>query len=210
MQLPRLFLLLTIVIFFPGSPDSLAAPEDAGASVYRNICAACHGDEGQGVPGTYPPSAGSTYLDGDPGAAIRIVLHGLEGPLTSGGETINAVMPPNAEILTDEEIAAVLNHARQRWGSSAAKPITASAVAAVRTKDPERVKMWTVAELEALAPTTTAKPPPPPTPASAGSPPPHSSPPTASRPVPWPIFGLLALPMGVFLIGVVLVSGTRE
>lgn len=210
MKLFQLVFLLGIVIVSPSRADA-AAEDDMGAAVYRNLCAACHGDDGLGVPGTYPPLAGSTYLNGDPSSSIRIVLHGLEGPVTVGGETFNSVMPPNAETLTDEEIAAVLNHARGRWGETGGTPITGRVVAEIRAEDPERVKMWTVAELSALA-----VPPPGPvvaagsSPGSTGNQPGITSVPASRSSAPLPLLLLLSLPLVVFLAGICLVGGNRE
>jgi len=33
-----------------------------GASVFEEVCAACHGDKGQGIPGLAPPLKGSEFV----------------------------------------------------------------------------------------------------------------------------------------------------
>jgi mono/diheme cytochrome c family protein len=198
------------------------ADEDTGATVFRNICAVCHGDEGLGQPGLYPPLAGSHFLKGDPGRSIRIVLHGLEGPVTVGGEVYNSVMPPNAEILTDEDIAAVLNHLRGRWGDGQGPVVTSDAVAAIRAETPDRATMWTISGLDALAAKPTAQPAPAPVAAVGppGSPAPAdagpakgaliSRPAPPAHPVPWLRMILLSLPMVIFLLGVCLLPERRR
>ena len=34
----------------------------AGADLYRIQCSACHGPEGKGIPGVFPPLAGADFL----------------------------------------------------------------------------------------------------------------------------------------------------
>ena len=185
------------------------AGEDAGVEVYRNICAACHGDEGLGQPGLYPPLVDSHFLKGDPSRSIRIVLHGIMGPVTVGGEVYDSVMPPNAELLADEDIAAVLNHVRGRWGDGKGPEVTTGAVAAIRAEDPERAGMWTIEELDALepVPTSRAAPATPAAPAKRAS---VSQPAAHGAPLPWLRLVLLSLPMVIFLIGVCLLPERRR
>lgn len=88
-----------------------------GARVFAANCQSCHGADGTGVPGTFPPLAGDAVVDGtDADAHIRIVLHGLSGKVI-GGTHYAAAMPPFASQLTDAEIAAVVDHERTSWGN---------------------------------------------------------------------------------------------
>jgi mono/diheme cytochrome c family protein len=94
----------------------------------------CHQATGQGIPGTYPALAGSEYAaNANPAVPIRIVLHGLQGPITVKGTTYNSLMPAYGlgVVMTDEEVAAVLTYVRSSWGNSASA-ITAAEVAAER------------------------------------------------------------------------------
>ncbi|HEU4367734.1 MAG TPA: cytochrome c [Methylomirabilota bacterium] len=105
----------------PGAPRIVSQPADAalGKQVYENKCAACHQLTGQGLPGVFPPLKGSTVVTSpDPTEHIRTVLRGLAGkPI--GGVTYASAMPAFADQLTDEEVAAVLNHERASWGHQA-------------------------------------------------------------------------------------------
>lgn len=93
-------------------------------------CAACHQQNGQGLPGAFPPLDGSRWVTGSEERLIRIVSHGLMGPIDVKGQTYNGVMPPFAQ-LGDEDLAAVLTYIRQAW-SNDAPPVTAARVAEVQ------------------------------------------------------------------------------
>jgi mono/diheme cytochrome c family protein len=117
-----------------------------GMEVFNKTCVACHGPEGLGVAMAFPALSGSQRLTGDPATPIRIVLHGLQGPLESGGQKFNNVMAPLGH-LTDQEISDVLSYVRQKW-SNDAPAISVDAVKAVRAQTVGRTAMWTVEELE--------------------------------------------------------------
>ena len=102
-----------------------------GAAVYAARCAACHQATGAGLPGVFPPLAGSDWVAGKEATLAAIVLHGINGPLTVNGNPFNGAMPAFAAQLQDAEVAAVLSHVRSQWGNTGA-PVTAEAVAAVR------------------------------------------------------------------------------
>ncbi|MBX7056597.1 MAG: nitrite reductase, copper-containing [Leptospirales bacterium] len=95
---------------------TLAERIAAGRNTFNQTCAACHQLNGQGVPGAFPPLAKSDYLMADTQRAIRVVLRGLDGPVTVNGKTYNSVMP--AQSLSDEEIANVLSYVRNSWGNT--------------------------------------------------------------------------------------------
>ncbi len=107
-----------------------------GAALFASHCVACHQATGQGLPGVFPPLAGSEWVLGKPETVVAIALHGITGQLTVKGSAYNGAMPPFATQLNDAEIAAVLSHIRSQWGNSAA-PVPADMVAQVRaaTKD---------------------------------------------------------------------------
>jgi len=128
----------------PGASATAQGPD--GKVVFSTTCAACHQATGEGVEGTYPPLAGSEIVNGDENKVIRIVLHGLTGPVEVAGETYSGMMPPWGGVLKDPELAAVLTYVRSAWGNKAA-PITVSKVAAIRAATASRTTPWTAAEL---------------------------------------------------------------
>lgn len=126
--------------------DALARQRLSGRRVFDRVCATCHQANGQGVPGVFPPLAGSQLLlEPDPGRVIRIVLHGLQGPIEVKGQTYNAVMPPQGQALSDSEIADALTYARNAWGHTA-PAVSAEAVQVVRVAV-KRTTFWTWEEL---------------------------------------------------------------
>jgi mono/diheme cytochrome c family protein len=116
-----------------------------GDLIYVGVCQTCHQPNGLGVGGQYPPLAGSEWLLEDIETPIRIVLYGLEGPITVRGTTYNNKMPPFHDKLTDEEISAVLSYVRSSWGNSASA-INPEDVSALRTKHGAR-GVWSSTEL---------------------------------------------------------------
>ena len=122
----------------------------AGEQVYEMTCLACHQPDGKGLPGVYPPLAGSEFVKGDPARLARIVLHGLTGPVTVAGQTFgnnpNAVPMPPLGGLTDQQIADVLTYVRKQFGEGAAA-VGADTVKSVRSENSSRVKPWTAEEL---------------------------------------------------------------
>ena len=97
------------------------------------VCAACHGQNGEGGP-IAPPLAGSDWVTGPVSNLIRIQLRGLQGPITVSGKQYNFAAPMAAlAYQNDEQIAAVLTYIRNSFGNkaSAVKP---EQVAALRSE----------------------------------------------------------------------------
>lgn len=121
-----------------------------GAGLYAAHCSSCHGPEGQGVSGAFPPLAGSPWVVGPAERAARIVLRGLRGPLEVAGETYYGVMPSFASRLDDGQVAEVLTLVRSSWGNQA-RPVTPRDVARIRAETEGR-GVLTVEELESSRP----------------------------------------------------------
>ena len=117
-----------------------------GKRVFDMTCVTCHQANGLGVPGQYPPLVGSEWAQGSEERAIRIVLHGLNGPITVEGKEYNNVMAPLGAALKDEQIANVLSYVRASWGNSASE-VQPETVAKVRADTASRTAFWTAAEL---------------------------------------------------------------
>ena len=118
---------------------------NAGKAVYETACVPCHQLHGRGQEGLAPPLAQSEWVAGSPERLVRIILHGLRGPIKVSGQTYELDMPSLA-VLTDEQIAAVLTFIRREWnhGYSAVAP---GLVKKVREATAARQDAWTAAEL---------------------------------------------------------------
>lgn len=121
------------------------AIHERGAKLYSTTCIACHGPDGIGVAGAFPPLDGSDWLTGKPAVPIKILLKGMEGPIEVKGQKFNNIMPPHVAF-SDQDIADVLTYTRQRWSNDAA-PVKTSEVKEVRESIKDRVKPWTAKEL---------------------------------------------------------------
>ncbi len=135
----------------PKTSTTVAAKEQLpdGKSVYATTCAACHQATGEGVAGVFPPLAGSEWATGEEAKVVRILLHGVTGPIEVAGETFNGMMPPWGATMKDADIAAVLTYVRSTWGNKGT-PITAATVAKIRAATASRTTPWTAAELAAV------------------------------------------------------------
>ena len=131
-----------------------AAVVAAGPSVQQIFqrCAVCHQATGLGLPGSFPPLAGSEWATAANAAVpIRVVLRGLQGAVTVKGQKFNSAMPAYGtnQPLSDAEVAAVLTYVRSAWGNTASA-VTPEQVAAERTATASRTTMWAAADLQPL------------------------------------------------------------
>lgn len=123
-----------------------------GRFIYTSACAPCHQQDGNGVPGQYPPLSGSDWTqEAGPGRLIRLMLHGLEGPIEVKGLQFNNTMVPWKDLLSDSQIAAVLSFIRSEWGNKAPK-VTPEQVKTIRDKTSDRKQHWTAQELLQISP----------------------------------------------------------
>lgn len=133
-----------------GSEDPAEEMARAGAAVYANNCGVCHQADGNGTPGLFPPLAGSEWVLAEgPNRLVRIVLHGLQGPIQVKGTAFNNQMNAFGPNLSDKEISAVLTYIRNTWGNKASM-VTPEEVAAVRAATDPRSVAWTAEELDAV------------------------------------------------------------
>jgi mono/diheme cytochrome c family protein len=92
---------------------------EAGGRLYRQHCADCHGEQGEGRQGMYPPLAGNRVVTmDDPTNALQAIVGGGFAPSTPGHPHPYG-MPPFRTLLQDAEIAAVASFLRQSWGHQA-------------------------------------------------------------------------------------------
>ena len=103
----------------PGMQLDPTASLARGVTLYEKQCASCHGKDGHGVGGVYPPVAGNPSVTEPTGInAIRIVLLGGFAPTTAAHPRPYS-MPPFAQQLNDADVAAVVTYIRHAWGNNA-------------------------------------------------------------------------------------------
>lgn len=151
---------LAVVLGLLGCATALGCGEDQVAQQPRNAdlirghqlyvthCLACHRAQGEGLGEVMPPLALNATVSGPKDRLIRIVLHGLAGPMKAGGRSYDGVMHGLSR-LSDAEVALLLTYIRQKWGNQA-EQINAEEVAEVRKAHAQRIQPWTVEELNQL------------------------------------------------------------
>lgn len=130
--------------------DPFAAAMKKGASGYA-VCGGCHQGNGGGIPGQFPPLAGSEYVKGGTERLIRIVQHGLTGPITVNGQGYNTPggMQPFGAAMSGQDLANVLTYIRNSWGNEGTM-VTKEMVQKVRDEE-KRASQWTDADLKPFA-----------------------------------------------------------
>ncbi len=109
--------------------SAAAPPVDAnGAKVFSSNCASCHGAQGQGMPGAFPPLVNNPVVTGDPNKVIGIVTGGLHGQISVSGMSYNGQMPAWKGQLSNKDIADVITYIRGGLGSNHASTVTEAQV----------------------------------------------------------------------------------
>jgi mono/diheme cytochrome c family protein len=109
----------------PGETSHIPSPESSllmslGQTVYQAQCAVCHALDGRGMPPDYPPLADNPSIQMESSVnPVRMVLNGGFPPGTAGNPTPYG-MPPFAQRLSDNEVAAVVTYIRAAWGNRGA------------------------------------------------------------------------------------------
>jgi mono/diheme cytochrome c family protein len=129
--------------------DPAEALRVKGQKIYNTYCVACHMGDGNGNPSAFiPPLAGSDWVaPKDPSRIIRIVLNGLQGPITVSGKPWgNAAMLPWKDALNDEDVAAVLTFVRASFGNKA-PAVNPDDVKKIRAETKDKGGNWSADEL---------------------------------------------------------------
>lgn len=97
------------------NPSKLTQTE--GKDIYDAICAGCHMPEGQGAVGAgkYPALANNESIEAA-AYPIYVIIHGQKA------------MPPLGGVLSDEQIAAVVEYIRTNFGNNYAEEVTVQEV----------------------------------------------------------------------------------
>lgn len=106
-----------------------AAGPTAGGRLYREHCASCHGRDLEGQPDWQSPrpdgilpapphdDTGHTWHHGDRMLFGYTKLGGAEAMRRMGVTGFRSGMPGFQDILTDDEIRAILDYIRSSWGA---------------------------------------------------------------------------------------------
>jgi mono/diheme cytochrome c family protein len=97
--------------------------EQGGAELYGHVCAGCHQPDAKGAVGAgrYPPLAADEKL-----ASSDYVLSVLVGGLKD--------MPPIGAMMSDAQVADVVNYVRTHFGNDYTEAVSATDVAAARRR----------------------------------------------------------------------------
>jgi len=97
--------------------------EQGGAELFGNVCAACHQPDARGAvgAGTYPPLADDKKLVSTE-FMLSVLLRGLKG------------MPPLGDMMSDAQVADVINFVRTHFGNAYPGAVSTADVAAARRR----------------------------------------------------------------------------
>jgi mono/diheme cytochrome c family protein len=153
-----------IIVAATGIAAAPAAAQDdmAGATVFVERCAVCHQQNGEGVPGVYPPINETLghFMATEPGRRYlgEVMTFGLAGAITVGGQPYIGQMKL-VPSLSDREIVEVLNYALTAFSTASlppdAAPFSVDEIASLRATpkvptDVARSRQAVVDELEQL------------------------------------------------------------
>jgi mono/diheme cytochrome c family protein len=95
--------------------------EQSGEGLFVNVCRGCHMADGSGATGAgaYPSVAGNKNLEAS-GYPVTVVVNGQRG------------MPAFGAMMSDDQVAAVVNYLRTHFGNNYKDPVTAEGVKTVR------------------------------------------------------------------------------
>jgi mono/diheme cytochrome c family protein len=95
--------------------------EQSGESLFKSVCQACHMPNGEGATGagSYPSLAGDPALD-NYGYPAYVVVFGKRA------------MPPFGDMMSNDQVAAVVNYLRTHFGNNYLDKITAEEIQAIR------------------------------------------------------------------------------
>lgn len=124
-----------------------------GHKIFRNLCATCHGIDGEGVESLAPPLDNSEYVSGSPKRLALVLLHGLAGPVHVNGVLyeLNGTMPGlvNNPDFTDVDIQNIIKYLQSTFSKSS-KALTVEDIKALRAIKPKSGGVFSEKELQDL------------------------------------------------------------
>jgi mono/diheme cytochrome c family protein len=123
------YTLLTTAAAAQEAPATLSSgrafAEQGGAAIYANVCAACHQPHAKGAAGAgaYPALAGNSHL-ASADAVLWVVIRGQKD------------MPALGGMMSDEQVADVVNYVRSHFGNDYRDRVSAAMVHAARPQSP--------------------------------------------------------------------------
>jgi mono/diheme cytochrome c family protein len=95
--------------------------EMSGEELFANVCRGCHMSDAKGATGagTYPSLAGNKNLEAG-GYPVAVVVNGQRG------------MPPFGAMMSDDQVAAVVNYLRTHFDNNYQDAVTAEDVRTAR------------------------------------------------------------------------------
>jgi mono/diheme cytochrome c family protein len=124
-------LALVVIRLLVGRDDSVQAQSGSswyiapqgGEALYKEICQACHMPDAKGASGAgaYPSLAANPKL-ASKAYPVLVVVNGLKA------------MPSFGDLLSDQQIADVVNHTRSHFGNRYIDAVTPDEVKALRLK----------------------------------------------------------------------------
>ena len=151
-------------LIWPGKPEKTALANNPGYKLdnkvfakgrqqFLNLCANCHGTQGEGMSRFAPPLKNSEWVNGPDYRLVMVLLHGLEGPITVNGKKYDNpdILPimPSFSTLQNEDIAAITTYIRNTWGHQQA-PISSGTVGNIRFRTQGQITPWKPSELDTL------------------------------------------------------------
>lgn len=96
--------------------DQLSDSAKRGRQQYLNVCAGCHGNDGEGKPHIAVAMQGNTTLRlADSRNLAKVIVEGIREQQFTGFERMQP-MPGFADKLSDEQLTDLINYLRQAWG----------------------------------------------------------------------------------------------
>ena len=114
----------------PAVDSAATMSSESGAEIYQHICQGCHMAQAQGAKGAaaYPKLANNVSLTAWQYAALT-VLNGRSAMPAFGMPTGQVSNGPRSTLLSDAQIAAVINYVRTHFGNRYRDIVTAAQIA---------------------------------------------------------------------------------